>query len=117
MKRFLSSLTPAIHGIKNAWLGRNFKIQIFAAFLVIIFGLLFQISLTEWCIILILCALVLGLEIINTSIERLCDLISIEYNPIIKEIKDLAAGAVLIVSVISVIIGFLIFLPKIIIFI
>ena len=63
---------------------------------------------------LILIGGVLSLETINSSIEKLCDLISMDIDPRIKTIKDLSAGAVLIFSVIALVIGCLIFIPKII---
>lgn len=114
MKRFLKSFVFAGRGICYCIRHeKNFQIQLIAAIVVIILGFYFSISLHEWVLLLVCIALVLGLEMINSSIEKMADLISLEYHPLIKIIKDTAAGAVLLVSIISAIIGFLIFLPKI----
>jgi len=57
--------------------------------------------------------LVIGMELINTSIEKLVDLVSPEYHPLAEKVKDIAAGAVLFDSIIAAIIGLIIFVPKI----
>ncbi len=59
-------------------------------------------------------ALVLGLEIINTAIEKLSDVFTTSVHPLIKQVKDIAAGAVLLVSIISLVTGCIIFIPRII---
>lgn len=91
----------------------NSRIHIVISIAVIIAGFIFGISPTEWMIICIFIALVFGLEIINSAIENLCDYISPQWHEAIKKIKDLAAAAVFIASVISVICGFIIFFPKV----
>ena len=63
----------------------------------------------EWCILILCIGVVLAAEAINTAIEKLSDHVSPEYSPFIKDAKDLAAGAVLNLSVASAIIGVLIF--------
>ena len=92
---------------------RNGRIQLVAAILVVILGLLFTVSLSEWMMLLICIASVLSLEMINSAIEKLCNLVHPKYHPAVKVIKDISAGAVLWFSVISGIIGIIIFLPKI----
>ena len=82
--------------------------------LVIILGLVLNISYFEWLICLILFGLVIATEMINTSIEAVVDLTCKEINPLAKIAKDTASGAVLIFALTSVITGLLIFLPKII---
>ena len=67
----------------------------------------------EWIAVTIVIGAVLAAEAVNSSIEALADLVSPEYNEAIKRTKDLAAGAVLILAVMSVIVGLLIFVPKI----
>ena len=110
MKSFFRSFIYALHGI---WSGvadqRNLKFQL--AIAVVVIGAGFYVSITpiEWCIILLCIALVIGLELVNTALENLVDLVTIERNPLAGKIKDIAAGAVLIVSVISLIIGLIIF--------
>lgn len=82
--------------------------------MVIIAGVILRINTTEWSIVLILFGLVISLELINTAIENVVDLVTEEYNEKAKNAKDIAAGAVLFSAIIAAIIGFIIFLPKII---
>ena len=93
---------------------RNIKIEILIGILVSIAGFLFKISILEWLIIVIVIAMVICLELVNTAIERSVDLVTKEYRDLAKVAKDVAAGAVLIMSMFSVVVGVIIFLPKII---
>ncbi len=93
---------------------RNGKIQMAIAVLVIAVGLALQINLHEWIYILICISAVLSLEMLNSAIEKLCDLICEDYHPTVKIIKDVSAGAVLWTSIMSAVIAGIIFLPKII---
>jgi len=88
---------------------RNLKTHLCAAIIVIVSGFWFEISGTDWCIILIMIGLVLAAEFINTSIEYLTDLVTREHHPLAGKVKDIAAAAVLVLSVISVIVGVIIF--------
>jgi undecaprenol kinase len=106
---FLKSVSFAINGIKLAWHEKHFKIHILAAALSISLGLFLDIDTNEWFAILICIAAVLALEMINTAIEHLVDLVEPNYNPKAGAIKDLAAGAVLVFSAISALIGIMIF--------
>jgi diacylglycerol kinase len=106
---FFKSVSFALNGLKRAWQERNFKIHIVIAIITIIFGFIFKLQAIEWAVVLICIASVLSLEIINTAIEHLVNLIEPNYNPKAGVIKDLAAGAVLVFSIISVIIGIMIF--------
>lgn len=95
---------------------RNMKIHCAAAVLVTIAGFLFQISIVEWCICLVLFGLIPALELVNTSIEAVVDLVTDEKKPLAKVAKDTAAGAVLIAAIMAAVIGCIIFLPKVIAF-
>ena len=90
---------------------RNMKIHCVAIILVTAAGTLFQITAVEWCICLLLFALVAGLELVNTAVEAVVDLVTEEKKPLAKKAKDTSAGAVLFAAVISVVIGCIIFLP------
>ncbi len=92
---------------------RNMKIHCLAAVCVIIFGIFFHITRTEWMICLILFGLIMALELVNTSIEAVVDLVTEEHKPLAKIAKDTAAGAVLIAAIMAAIIGCMIFVPKI----
>lgn len=110
MKRFLLGFLYAWKGIKVAVTEqRNLKIQIAIGVVVMVLAFYFQVTATEWCILLLAIALVLGLELLNTAVEDMVNLITPERHRLAGRIKDIAAGAVLIVSIISAVIGFLIF--------
>ena len=106
---FLKSVSFALNGLRLAWHEKHFKIHIVAATLSIGLGLFFDIDRAEWFAILICIGAVLALEMINTAIEHLVDLVEPNYNPKAGAIKDLAAGAVLVFSIISALIGIMIF--------
>ncbi len=80
---------------------------------VIIFGILLKISLIEWMICIILFGLVISLEYVNTAIESAVDVATTKYSKKAEIAKDTAASAVLVVSIVSVIVGLMIFIPKI----
>ncbi|MBM3186837.1 MAG: diacylglycerol kinase family protein [Bacteroidetes bacterium] len=108
LKSFGFAFKGIFHLIKNE---RNFKIQVVVFILVLILSCLLGISKIELIIVLVCSMTVLAMEGINTSIERLCDEKDLNFNHKIKIIKDVAAGAVLISSIFSFVIGFIIFLP------
>ena len=113
-KRLKNSFKYAFQGIVSAYKGeQNLKIHTFVAILVIICGFIFHISETEWIVICTIIGLVLMAEFINTSLEFLVDLVSPEKNEIAKACKDTAAAAVLMMVIMSVVVGLIIFIPKI----
>lgn len=89
---------------------RNFRIHTVAALLVIYFSHFYNFTAAEYCALYLIIALVLVSECVNTAIEQLCNAITNDYSPIIKTAKDVAAGAVLCVAVVSVIIAVKLFL-------
>ena len=106
---FFKSVSFALNGLRLAWHEKHFKIHIAAAILCIGLGLLLGIDRVEWFAILICIGNVISLEMINTAIEHLVDLVEPNHNPKAGAIKDLAAGAVLVFSIISAVIGIMIF--------
>jgi diacylglycerol kinase len=94
--------------------GINFRIQAVAAVITIAAALLLRVSVNEWLVLILCIGTVLCLELLNTVIERLCNLYSLSYSPEIRIIKDLAAGMVLLFAVAAMACGLIIFLPKII---
>lgn len=114
-KNFFDALKNSINGIfyviKNE---KNMKIELFFAILAIITSFFLKINATEFIIILFVIFFVLFAEFINSAIEKVVDLYTLEYNETAKIAKDISAGAVTIVSFLSIIIGVIIFLPKII---
>lgn len=93
---------------------RNMKIHIFMMILVIFFGFLLEINVTEWFVCIILFGIVVAGELFNTAIETIVDMISLEKSPQAKLAKDVSAGAVLVLAISSFIIGLIIFVPKLI---
>lgn len=93
---------------------RNGKVQFVAAIGAIGCGWLLAISAAQWICILLCIGAVLSLEMMNSALEKLCDVVQADYHPAIKIVKDVAAGAVLWASVVSIVISCFIYLPKII---
>ena len=91
---------------------RNMKIHCVAAVLVVIAGVILKISAIEWCICMVLFGLVMALEMVNTAVEAVVDLVTKERRPLAKLAKDAAAGAVLIAAIMAAIAGMIIFIPK-----
>ena len=106
---FFKSVSFAINGLKLAWHEKHFKIHLIASVLSITLSFVLNVSMLEWVVILICIGAVISLEMINTAIEHLVDLVEPNYNPKAGAIKDLAAGAVLVFSMISALIGIMIF--------
>lgn len=109
---------------KYAWSGlfeiirnqMNFQIELFMAGMAVLGGILFGINPTEWMILCFTIMLVLISEAFNSSVEAMCDALSKEYNENIRYAKDVAAGAVLLSAILSIIVGTIIFTPYIYIF-
>ena len=113
-RKILKSFKYAFNGIITSFkTEKNMKFHIVMMVLVIA-GTLLKISKIEWIICVILFALVISAELINTAIETIVDMITMEKNEKAKIAKDVAAGAVLVNAIGSTIIGLIIFIPKII---
>ena len=115
IKRLKKSFGYAFKGIDDVVSNEpNMKIHVSVAILVVIMAFLLKISRIEWIILVLLIGLVLAAEVINTTIENLVDMYTKDYNERAKVVKDTAAGTVLILAITAVIIGLMIFIPKII---
>lgn len=113
-KHQVKSFGYAIEGITYSYKkGTHFKIHVVAAIVVTILGLIMSISSYEWLAIILISSAVIATEAINTAIEETCDVLHPEHHPRARLAKHCAAGGVLILSMASVIIGLIIFLPKI----
>ncbi|MFS0644133.1 diacylglycerol kinase family protein [Siminovitchia sp. 179-K 8D1 HS] len=113
-RRLAYSFKYAFQGIAHAYSNeKNFRFHIAAAILVTVCSFVFQLDKVEWLFILICIFGIFVLELINSALERIVDLISEEYSQLAKQAKDLAAGAVFMYTIMTVIIGLVIFLPKI----
>jgi diacylglycerol kinase len=110
----LKSFAYAFRGLKIVMTGqKNFRIHISVACIVILAGLYERLTESEWCIIIVTIFLVLALEVVNTALEKLVDFISPGFHEQAAIIKDISAAAVLLAATGAVIIGLIIFLPRI----
>lgn len=91
---------------------RNIKIHCAVAALVVVFGLWLGLSKMEWMICFILFGQVISLELVNTALEAVVDLVTQEWKPLAGKAKDAAAGAVLVSAIFAAVIGLMIFVPK-----
>lgn len=114
-KNLVNSFEFALTGLKTVYKDeRNMRVHTFCAFLVIILGFVVQLNRFEWCWIGLCIFLILAMEMLNTVCENIVDMMTDKhFHPLGKKVKDIAAGAVLITAIFSVLIGALIFLPKI----
>jgi diacylglycerol kinase (ATP) len=118
LKSFIINRIRSIgYAFKGAYLlfknEASIQTQAVIAVLITVAGFYFQISSTEWAIQLLTIAAVMGAEGMNTAIEEIADFIHPEHHQRIGKIKDLAAGAVFIVAIVAMVIGAIIYFPKI----
>lgn len=114
LQQRINSFKYAFQGIFDLFKSQpNARIHLLAAVLVITAGLYFQLSTTEWAIVLMTIFLVLAAEAFNTAIEYLTDLVSPEYHKLAGKTKDAAAAGVLLTAMGAVAVAAMIFLPKI----
>ena len=115
------SVVARMKSFSHAWRGvclffkttHNVWVQSFCFLLEIILAIIFRISSTEWMLVILSAGLLIVAEAFNTAIEIDIDLTSPEYHPYARDTKDVAAAAVLLSTFVAVIIGLIIFLPKI----
>ncbi|HFI0236789.1 TPA: diacylglycerol kinase family protein [Streptococcus suis] len=114
-RELIASLEFAVTGLLTAFKEeRNMKKHLASAVLVVLAGLIFQVSVTEWLFLLLSISLVIAFEIMNSAIESVVDLASdYHFHLLAKNAKDMAAGAVLFVSGFALLTGLIIFVPKI----
>lgn len=110
----VKSFGYAIEGIFFSFKkGTHFKIHVVATLVVTILGFVYSISAFEWLAIILISSAVIAAETINTAIEETCDVLHPEHHPGARLAKHCAAGGVLILSFAAIIIGLIIFIPKI----
>ena len=111
MLSFLKGFQYAIRGMRLVWSERNFRVQCGAALMVIALGIWLDISRPDWLVLIVIIGAVLSMEAMNTAIENVVNLVSPDYHPLAGKVKDIAAGAVLILSIGSVVVGVILFYP------
>lgn len=113
MRKFIRGFGYAFNGIWHAVTTQlNFRVHLVAAVIAIYGGWALHISPGEWLWIILCIGVVLATELFNTAIEFLTDLVSPEYNKKAGLVKDIAAGAVLVTAICALVIGLIIFVPK-----
>lgn len=111
---FLKSLTFALNGIRYCFnMEKHYKFHIFAFLIVIILSFLLKLTTIEFVFILFVSFLVIITEMLNTCVEVIVDMITKDYNVLAMYAKDLGAGAVLVSTILAIIVGLIIFIPKI----
>ncbi|HMB65812.1 MAG TPA: diacylglycerol kinase family protein [Patescibacteria group bacterium] len=112
MKRLIKSFLYAFKGLSKTWREeKNLQVQSLAALLILVLAFYLRISSGEWLAVIFAIALVLTMEMINSAVERITDVLKPRINGYVKEIKDIMAGAVMLASVTALIIGLIVFLP------
>ena len=114
LRKIFKSFQYSFHGLKIHSQQHNFMGMLISALFVILLGFILNISYFEWLILVLIMGLVLSLEALNTSLEKTLDYLEPRFSDKIRILKDLMAGGVAIVIFTSIIIGLMIFLPKII---
>lgn len=112
LPRLTQGFSYALTGLKLAWAQElNFRIEVVCAAGAVALGALLHISHVAFGVIVLVISCVLAVEVLNTALEELCDKFQPTHDPHIAKIKDLAAAAVLLVSIGAGIVGILIFAP------
>ena len=113
MKKLIHSFGYAFKGLSYATKTQlNFRIHLVAALIAVIMGYALNIAVNEWLWLLLCITLVLVVELLNTALEVLTDLVSPEYNKLAGHVKDVSAGAVVVTALFAIITGGIIFIPK-----
>ena len=114
IKKRLKSFPHAFNGLKIALKEEhNARIHLVAALLVVVFAVFFDINCYEWIAVIFAIGFVFAMELLNSALENMADFISLEKHDSIRKIKDLSAAAVLVSAFAALLIGLIIFLPKI----
>ncbi|WP_164972729.1 diacylglycerol kinase family protein [Lacibacter luteus] len=109
MRSFYYAISGLMYALRREY---NLRLHAGSAAAVCIAGLFLHISKTEWLLVVAAVAAVIAAELINTAIEVLCNHVTPEHHPAIKQVKDISAAAVLVVSGAAAITGAIIFIPK-----
>ena len=113
LKKEIRSFKHAFVGIYSAVKSEtHVKIHVVAAILVVAAGIKFQVTLMEWCVLLLCIGAIISAELFNTAIEKWLDFVYPQKHKTVGFVKDVSAGAVLILAMVSAVIAAIIFIPK-----
>ena len=114
INRLMKSFRYALKGlIKTFREEQNFRVQSVAGLAILILAAMFRITIQEWSLLIFVISLVLLMELSNSALERVTDILKPRISSYVMEIKDIMAAAVMLASIVSIIIGILIFFPYI----
>jgi diacylglycerol kinase (ATP) len=117
MNKFIRGFGYAFKGLWHAAKTQlNFRVHLLCAIIVVLLGFALRISAAEWLWVSLCIGMVLLTELINTAIELLVDIVSPDYNEKAGRVKDMCAAAVLVTTITALVIGLVIFVPKIILY-
>ena len=113
-RQFFSSVRHALRGVGVVFRSeQSFRLQVAGAVVALVAGFAARLSRNEFIVVLLLIGAVLTLEIINSIFERLVDSFQPRIHPVVRDVKDIMAGAVLIVSFVALVVGAVIFWPSV----
>lgn len=108
-----NAMAAALSGLAQAFKGEaHLRLHALAAFIAIAAGIYFSISDVAWVAVAGCITLVISLELINSAVEKLCDLVMPEQHPAIKYIKDVCAAAVLLACILSLVVAYVVFIKR-----
>ncbi len=109
---FVRSLRHALRGLGDVFRAeQSFRLQVLVTLAVIVGAVVFRLEWWEFFLLFLLCGAVLVLEIVNSILERLADAVHPRLSPMVREVKDMMAGAVLLTSMVALTVGLIIFYP------
>ena len=112
IKRLFKSFRYAIKGMaKTLREEQNLHIQFIVAIFVVVLGAYFSLTGMEWIALILVIGLVIIMEVVNSAIERVTDVLKPRLNTYVKEIKDIMAAAVMLASIMAVLVGLIVFIP------
>jgi len=112
MYKLIKKFGYAFQGLVAGWKSESsFRIQVFVALAVVIAGLVLKLTKFEWLFVVLVIGMVLSLEMMNSVLEKMLDIVNPEKHQRIKIVKDTAAAVVLIASIAAVVVGLIIFIP------
>jgi len=111
-KRLWKSFGYALKGLTKAFKEeQNLQIQITVAFVVLVLAAVWDVNRFEWIILVLVIGLVLLMELANSAVERMTDILKPRLDHYVKEIKDITAAAVMVASLVAVVVGIMVFWP------
>lgn len=114
-KSVISTIGNSLNGIRcYAKDGKSIILYLFCAIVEVIMGFVYNINGLEWILIICILGITLSVELLNTAIEAVCDLVTREYNPLVKIAKDCGSAATFVIFIVAIILNIIIFYPKVI---